>query len=120
MTRYCSFLSLLIVPTILVAGDSEDRFNYRTTVGNDYGPEDWDEVECDDVGECPGWPDGWELGVGWSLNDNNCEWCPDTGNNCGLHRQSPINLERAESTTGHDPECIDYHWMVGQDEQTRR
>ena len=82
----------------------EDRFNYLETDGQDFGPEDWGQVECNDVGECPGWPDGWELGIGWQLESNQCEWCPDSGNSCGLHRESPIDLLRADSTTGHDSE----------------
>lgn len=83
---------------------SEPQFNYRATIGDDYGPTDWDKVECETVGECPGWPDGWEQAVGWELTRNRCEWCPETGNDCGLHRQSPINLLREDSTTGHDAE----------------
>eukprot|EP00934_Nitzschia_sp_Nitz4_P000422 Nitzschia sp. Nitz4//scaffold21_size171442//123870//126940//NITZ4_002181-RA/size171442-augustus-gene-0.206-mRNA-1//-1//CDS//3329542471//422//frame0 len=98
-----------------IAAISEDRFNYRETVGNDYGPEAWDQVECDVVGECPGWPDGWELAVGWELTDNICRYCPASGNNCGLHSQSPIDLLRSPSTTGHDTECHDYHWMAYED-----
>jgi hypothetical protein len=90
------------LPYLLVA---EDRFNYGYTTGDDFGPYDWDEVSCNRLGECPGWPDSWELGIGWQLGQNQCKWCPATGNHtCGLHRQSPINLLRAPSTTGYDPE----------------
>jgi hypothetical protein len=96
----------------MAESNNNDRFSYRETVGRDFGPDQWHLVNCDDVGECLGWPDGWELGIGWELTNNNCRWCPDTGNDCGIHRQSPINLERSRSTTGHDPECYDYHWMV--------
>lgn len=106
-------LSLVVVAQPLVSqrwsgifaeAAQEDRFNYRETDGKDYGPEEWDKVSCNEVGECPGWPDGWELGIGWELKNNECRWCPETGNNCGLHRESPINLLRADSTTGHDSE----------------
>ena len=84
---------------------NEDLFNYRGTEGNDYGPEDWSLVSCSIPGECPGWPDGWELGVGWELNTNQCKWCPaDADHSCGIHRQSPIDLLRSDSTTGHDTE----------------
>jgi hypothetical protein len=31
---------------------NDDLFNYRETDGNDYGPEDWDQVTCDDVTVC--------------------------------------------------------------------
>jgi hypothetical protein len=97
----------------VVHANNDDRFNYRGTAGTDFGPGDWDLVACDDVGECPGWPDGWELGVGWELEENNCKWCPEEGgNDCGIHQQSPIDLRRERSTTGHDPECFDFHWMV--------
>jgi hypothetical protein len=94
--------------------NNDDRFNYRETDDRDFGPENWNRVQCHDPGECLGWPDGWELGIGWELKRNNCEWCPQGGgdDDCGIHRQSPINLERARSTTGHDHECYDYHWMV--------
>jgi hypothetical protein len=33
-------------------GQNTDLFNYRETDGNDYGPRDWEEVECDDLDEC--------------------------------------------------------------------
>ena len=97
---------------MVAESNNDDQFNYRGTIGRDFGPEDWNQVKCDDVGQCQGWPDGWELGVGWELDHNNCRWCPQEGSNCGIHRQSPINLERSRSTLGHDPECYDYHWIV--------
>ena len=31
---------------------NDDLFNYRGTKGRDFGPEDWDEVTCDDVTVC--------------------------------------------------------------------
>ncbi len=71
-------LSILLLSILdVLHGNTEDRFNYRGTVGTDFGPEDWNDVECDDVGECPGWPDDWELGVGWKLERNNCVWYPE-------------------------------------------
>ncbi len=33
-------------------GSNDDLFNYRETDGNDYGPEDWDQVTCDDLTVC--------------------------------------------------------------------
>ena len=96
------FMSMGIVK---VQANNTDWFNYRQTAGNDFGPKDWDHVSCDDVSECLGYPDGWELGVGWSLGSNQCKHCPaDEPHNCGLHHQSPIDLNRDASTTGHDPE----------------
>lgn len=47
--------------------------------------------------------------------ENQCQWCPKGGpQNCGLHRQSPINLERDRSVPGspNEKECIDWHWMM--------
>jgi hypothetical protein len=76
------------------SSNNSDRFNYQKTTGTDYGPEDWSRVTCSDIGECLGWPDGWKSGVGWELERNKCNWCPATGNKCGLHRQSPIDLLR--------------------------
>jgi hypothetical protein len=112
MKVFSLLLFLLLWRT--VSCNNVDRFNYRNTEGTDYGPEDWDRVSCGDVGECQGWPDGWELGVGWELGSRNrCQWCPADGNHdCGLHRQSPIDLMRTAAETGHDTECYDYHWMV--------
>jgi len=101
--------------------NNTDRFNYRATIDTDFGPEEWNQITCDNPGECNGWPDSWELGVGWELgNRNNCAFCPADRNNeenkkCDMHRQSPINLERAPSISGHDTECYDYHWMAYQD-----
>jgi hypothetical protein len=31
---------------------NDDLFNYRGTNGQDFGPEDWDQVTCDDVTLC--------------------------------------------------------------------
>jgi len=117
--------NFIVVVVLLLAiirfGDSNntDRFNYRGTSNTDYGPKDWNEITCTNPGECHGWPDSWELGVDWELgSNNNCVSCPvDDRNNdddrkCEMHRQSPINLERTSSTTGHDTECYDYHWMA--------
>jgi len=102
MKNVCYWIALTCIGASLGA---EDQFNYRETEGNDYGPEDWGQVTCDEVGECPGWPDGWKSAVGWELSENICQWCPeDTDHSCGLHRQSPIDLLRGDATTGHDTE----------------
>lgn len=97
-----------------VSANNSDRFNYRETLGNDYGPEDWNKVTCTNLDTCLGWPDGYELGIGWELGDrNSCKWCPADGNHaCGVHHQSPIDLLRTATETGHDTECYDYHWIV--------
>jgi len=65
-----------------------------------------------------GWPDKWETGQEWELEENTCQWCPlDEDHNCGTHHQSPINLMRNRAIPG-DPEeneCIDVHWMAYED-----
>lgn len=93
-------------------GSNDDRFNYDQTDGRDFGPRDWSRVTCDDVDRCQGWPDDWELGVGWSLQVNNCRWCPEGSDRCGRHHQSPIDLRRNKGVPGHpeESECIDWHW----------
>jgi hypothetical protein len=46
--RSCLITALLHV----VHSRNDDLFNYRGTKGHDYGPEDWEEVTCDDVTVC--------------------------------------------------------------------
>ena len=41
------FLGLLVQPV-----PGLDQFNYRSTEGQDYGPEDWSEVQCENVANC--------------------------------------------------------------------
>jgi hypothetical protein len=64
-----------------------------------------------------GWPDDWELGQGWELKKNSCEYCPEGSNKCGTHHQSPIDLERNRAIVGDPMEntCIDIHWMKYED-----
>ena len=64
-----------------------------------------------------GWPDDWQLGIGWELDENSCDWCPKGSGRCEKHHQSPIDLERNLAIEG-DPmyqECIDVHWMKYED-----
>ena len=42
----------VLVSVGLVASRNDDRFNYRSTVGRDFGPTDWNRVTCDDVQRC--------------------------------------------------------------------
>lgn len=42
--------SVLVCLLATVAAD--DLFNYRSTSGNDYGPEDWGKVSCDNLETC--------------------------------------------------------------------
>ena len=42
---------------------NDDLFNYGNTNGRDFGPEDWDQVTCDDVTECVSVNEGSVAGV---------------------------------------------------------
>ena len=62
-----------------------------------------------------GWPDKHESSVGFKLDENQCRWCPETGNKCPLdHRMSPVNLvrDRAIEDNKNWKECPDWHWCV--------
>jgi hypothetical protein len=51
----CSKNTLFYVLTVYVATlvvNADDTFNYDRTEGNNYGPEDWDRVSCDNLGDC--------------------------------------------------------------------
>ncbi|VEU35620.1 unnamed protein product [Pseudo-nitzschia multistriata] len=105
-----------------------DRFNYDATVQRpdgftDYGPSDWENIECDErdaLQSCLAYPDKWETGRAWAVNRNYCRWCPASDpDRCSRHHQSPIDLQRA---VGKEPgtdwlanECIDIHWMKYED-----
>ena len=51
---------------------------------------------------------------------NNCKWCPENSSkrNCGVHRQSPIDMRRyvGEDTHPEHKECLDWHWMQYKDD----
>lgn len=49
-------LLILVVLARSGSGQNEDQFNYRETVGNDYGPRDWGSVECEDLETCVSYP----------------------------------------------------------------
>ncbi|KAL3944059.1 MAG: hypothetical protein SGBAC_001842, partial [Bacillariaceae sp.] len=114
ITRNMEKASALILLALAQGVNAADDFNYRKTDGRDYGPSDWDEVSCNDLKTCPGWPDKHLGSVGrFKLTDwpNNCAWCPAEGNNCGQHRQSPIDLQRdrADPDSPNWKECEDWH-----------
>eukprot|EP00542_Grammatophora_oceanica_P020995 CAMPEP_0194028994 /NCGR_PEP_ID=MMETSP0009_2-20130614/2856_1 /TAXON_ID=210454 /ORGANISM="Grammatophora oceanica, Strain CCMP 410" /LENGTH=525 /DNA_ID=CAMNT_0038668555 /DNA_START=24 /DNA_END=1601 /DNA_ORIENTATION=- len=115
--KVASIFLLLASTSIYAAND--DRFNYRGTEGNNYGPEDWGSVTCDDPNNCLGWPDSWELSMGWNLAETSCQHCPaNTNKQCGgSHHQSPIDLLRNKAINGSSTfnECIDVHWMKYED-----
>lgn len=71
-----------------------------------------------------GWPDGWEVGHGWELNENACRWCPLGDYSCGRHHQSPIDLQRNVAMNNSEiyplnKTCIDVHWMKYEDSSCR-
>ena len=70
-----SFLVLFFLCSVLkinsVYSNGElDEFNYEATSGNSYGPSDWNQVQCLDLQKCRGWPDTWEMGIDWELEEN--------------------------------------------------
>jgi len=109
--------TILISLLAIDLAKAADLFNFGDTSGRDYGPADWDEVSCNNLDTCPGWPDKLEGSVGWTLTENNCRSCPIEGNSCGQHRQSPIDLHRDRAIEGHEneKECPDWHWMQYKD-----
>ncbi|VEU45346.1 unnamed protein product [Pseudo-nitzschia multistriata] len=102
----------------LYGGARADDFNYRSTQGDNYGPNDWNKVRCGNLETCDGWPDKHESSIGWELEDNQCRWCPETGNQCPQnHRMSPVNLvrDRAIEDNPNWKDCPDWHWMNFED-----
>ena len=98
-----------------LSGVSADSFNYQYTNGDEYGPAEWNRVTCNNFETCEGWPDKHESSVGWRLNENQCRWCPETGNTCPFnHRMSPVNLvrDRAIEDNPNWKDCPDWHWYV--------
>jgi hypothetical protein len=68
---YSLYATLVVCLLSSVVSTSDlDKFNYDTTVGNDYGPSDWIEVGCLDLEVCKGWPDAWEMAIEWELQEN--------------------------------------------------
>lgn len=67
-----------------------------------------------------GWPDDYKAGIGWSLSQNSCKWCPSDvpedsqADECRSHHQSPINLQRNRAIEGNPlyNYCVDSHWMA--------
>ncbi|MGK3738839.1 MAG: hypothetical protein ACI90V_005686, partial [Bacillariaceae sp.] len=69
----------------------------------DYSPQNWDDIKCNEgskLDECVGYIDKWTTGRDWGITKNDCRWCPaskdgsGSNNNCGVHHQSPVNLQR--------------------------
>ena len=54
----------------LDGGARADKFNYRSTKGNDYGPAQWNKVECDGLDDCVSSKSkSWN---GWKVDDILC------------------------------------------------
>lgn len=52
MMTFIQQVGSILFLVILLVTKGEDHFNYAKTVGNNYGPEDWDQVGCSDVSNC--------------------------------------------------------------------
>jgi hypothetical protein len=67
------------------------------------------------------------MSIEWSIsgNGNTCNWCPKGQGKCGIHHESPIELNRDKGIIGsanegiigsaNENECIDKHWMKYED-----
>jgi hypothetical protein len=44
--------SVFLLAACIKSAEGADDFNYRETQGRDYGPNDWDEVGCDNLENC--------------------------------------------------------------------
>jgi len=67
-----------------------------------------------------GYDEKYLYGKGFTIEgNNNCKWCVEGGpENCGLHRQSPIDLKRDRAIPGNpnEKECPDWHYMQYRDD----
>jgi len=110
-----SLHAILFIVTNISGRVEADSFNYRYTSGDNYGPAEWNKVDCNGLEDCPGWPDKHLSSIGWELEENQCLWCPETGNQCPVqHRMSPVNLvrDRAIEDNPNWKDCPDWHWYV--------
>jgi hypothetical protein len=102
---------------VLAQDANRDQFTYQletsTLPNNQYSPDQWQRVECGNLEDCLGWPEKFLAAPDWTLRQNDCLWCPASGNRCGTHHNSPINLERnraVKDSKDYNP-CIDVHRM---------
>lgn len=108
----------VLIHSYFILINADDTFNYDKTSGDNYGPQDWMKVDCNNLEDCPGWPDKHESSIGWELESNQCAWCPETGNRCPQnHRMSPVDLvrDRAIEDNPNWKDCPDWHWMNFED-----
>lgn len=120
--------------TVVVVAQEQylDRFTYQSeTIDRgdgffDYSPAEWRQIECNvetSLDDCIGYIDKWKTGRDWSIEENDCKFCPDITDrvnfDCGRHHQSPIDLRREyglePGTHPNANECIDLHWMKYED-----
>lgn len=130
-------LRLFLILLLAGAAQSQpDRFHYGETdrANRLFGPEDWDEVRCDNINTCvrrqrmdwlvpwilshpcslqqPGWPTNWEKFkpfIPYAGTPNYCLDCADSNEGiCEEHIQSPIHLLRNVTA---ERECLDRHRM---------
>jgi hypothetical protein len=117
-------MKLVVSALFFLSLAEADLFNYGntdTTVDGEksYGMPNWNRVECSNEDTCRGWPDKFPFLVGWDAGRNTCQWCPEGGpENCGFHRQSPIDLKRDRGVIGgsNEKSCPDWHWMAYKDD----
>ena len=107
--------------TVVTAqASNRDQFTYKinslTSPNNQYAPNQWRQVRCGNLETCVGWPEKFLAAPDWTLDSNDCQWCPASApNGCGgTHHQSPINLERnrAINASQYHNQCIDVHRMT--------
>ncbi|KAL7567702.1 hypothetical protein ACA910_012039 [Epithemia clementina (nom. ined.)] len=103
---------LALIPTGSTAMHDTFTFGETDSVNHVYGPEAWDQVQCENVETCPGWPTNWEnlnKFIPYDTSPNMCRDCSEqTGGECAFHQQSPIDLDRNITARR---ECKDRHRM---------
>lgn len=110
---------ILVLAMLLIGGQTQNRDqftykeNYSASPNRQYPPKDWQKVRCGKLQACVGWPEKFLAAPDWRLKNNDCQWCPASGNRCGNHHQSPINLERNRAINASKwyNQCIDSHRM---------
>lgn len=50
--KVCVGLVTTFLSALSIDANDFDRFNYGATNGRDFGLEDWNQVQCDEPGQC--------------------------------------------------------------------